>query len=320
MLKTFVVTGGAGFIGSHITERLLRDGHKVRVIDNFSTGFRHNLTPLAENPEYRDRLSIHEIDLTDLASLPPIFEGVDTVFHHAALASVPLSVSDPLSTHHHCVTATLHVLIAARDAGVRRVVYAASSAAYGDVEAEYQVETMIPDPKSPYGAAKLFGEYYAKVFYEVYGLETVCLRYFNVFGTRQDPTSHYAAVIPIFVSRLLKGEAPIIHGDGSQSRDFIYIDNVVHGNLLASTAPDAPGHVLNMATGSEITILELAKRLDQILGTNISPIHDAPREGDIKHSQANIDLAGQILGYEPIVDFDTGLRRTVEWFKTEFTK
>lgn len=318
MPNTYLVTGGAGFIGSHITERLLHDGHAVRVVDNFSTGFHHNLTHLAENPAYRDRLTVHEIDLTDLTSLSGLFDGVDTVFHQAALASVPRSVRDPLTTHHHCVTATLHILISARDAGVRRVVYAASSSAYGDVDVEYKVETLPPQPKSPYGAAKLFGEYYAKVFHEVYGLETVCLRYFNVFGARQDPTSQYSAVIPIFVNRLLKGEAPIIHGDGLQSRDFTYIDNVVHGNMLASTALDAPGHVLNVATGGRVTLLELAERLNQLLDTNIPPVHDEPRDGDIRHSQADIDLAGRVLGYEPVVDFDTGLQRTVDWFKSQY--
>ena len=318
MTKTYLVTGGAGFIGSHITERLLKDGHSVRVVDNFSTGYRDNLFPLAENPAYRGRLAIHEISLTHLEALPPLFDGVDTVFHEAALPSVPRSVLDPLTTHHECVTATLHVLINARDAGVRRVVYAASSSAYGDVDAEFKVETMPPQPKSPYGAAKLFGEYYAKVFHEVYGLETVCLRYFNVFGARQDPTSAYAAVIPIFINRLLKGEAPIIHGDGLQSRDFTYIDNVVHGNILASTAPDAPGHVLNLATGGRITIVELVERLNDLLGTNIAPQHSEARAGDIKHSRANIDLAGQVLGYEPIVDFETGLARTADWFKAKF--
>lgn len=302
MSNTYLVTGGAGFIGSHITERLLRDGHSVRVVDNFSTGYRHNLAHLLESPEFGHRLTVHDTDLTDLDSLPTLFEDVDTVFHEAALASVPRSVHDPLTTHHHCVTATLHVLISARDAGVRRVVYAASSSAYGDVDVEYKVETLPPQPKSPYGAAKLFGEYYAKVFHEVYGLETVCLRYFNVFGARQDPTSQYAAVIPIFVNRLLKGEPPLIHGDGLQSRDFTYIDNVVHGNILASTAPDAPGHVLNVATGGRVTILDLVGRLNQLLGTDIAPVHGDPRDGDIKHSQA---------------DFDTGLQRTVEWFTTQ---
>ena len=320
MTKTYLVTGGAGFIGSHIAERLLKDGHEVRILDNFSTGYRHNLFPLSENPAYRGRLTIHEIDLTHFEALPPLFEGVDIVFHQAALPSVPRSVLDPLTTHHQCVTATLHVLINARDAGVRRVVYAASSSAYGDVDAEYKVELMPPQPKSPYGAAKLFGEYYAKVFHEVYGLETVCLRYFNVFGARQDPTSQYAAVIPIFINRLLKGEAPLVHGDGLQSRDFTYIDNVVHGNILAGTAPDAPGHVLNVATGGRITILDLVERLNTLLDMNIAPAHIETREGDIKHSQADIDLAGKVLGYEPIVDFETGLEHTVAWFKANFNE
>lgn len=311
MSETYIVTGGAGFIGSHIASKLLELGHEVRIIDNFSTGRRENLERLTGHPN----LTVIETSITDLDALHDAFEGADYVFHQAALPSVPRSVEDPLTTHEHCVTGTLNVLIAARDAGVKRVIYAASSSAYGDVEGEYKVETLPPEPISPYGAAKLFGEYYAKVFYEVYGLETVALRYFNVFGPWQDPTSEYAAVIPIFINRMLKGESPIVHGDGLQSRDFTYIDNVVHGNLLAAKADKAPGSVINLATSDRITLLRLIDQLNTLLGTNIQPVHSEPRPGDIKHSRADIQRAGQLLGYEPIVDFDTGLARTLDWYR-----
>ncbi|MCI0709901.1 MAG: SDR family oxidoreductase [Chloroflexi bacterium] len=311
MSETHVVTGGAGFIGSHIASKLLELGHEVRIIDNFSTGRRENLERLTGH----SNLTVIEASITDLHALHDAFEGADYVFHQAALPSVPRSVEDPLTTHEHCVTGTLNVLIAARDAGVKRVIYAASSSAYGDVQDEFKVETLPPDPISPYGAAKLFGEYYARVFNQVYGLETVALRYFNVFGPWQDPTSEYAAVIPIFINRMLKGESPVVHGDGLQSRDFTYIDNVIHGNLLAAKADKAPGHVINLATSDRITLLSLVERLNTLLGTNIQPVHTEPRPGDIKHSRADIHRAGELLGYEPIVDFDTGLSRTLEWYR-----
>jgi nucleoside-diphosphate-sugar epimerase len=311
MPETYVITGGAGFIGSHIASRLLEMGHIVRIVDNFSTSRPETVDRLRGKPN----LTIVEDSITNLSALHECFDGVDYVFHQAALPSVPRSVEDPLGTHEHCVTGTLNVLIAARDAGVKRVVYAASSSAYGDNEEEFKVETLPPNPISPYGAAKLFGEYYARVFYEVYGLETVSLRYFNVFGPWQDPASEYAAVIPIFINRMLRGEPPIVHGDGLQSRDFTYIDNVVHGNLLAAKAEKAPGQVINIATADRITLLSLVDRLNTLLGTNVQPVHTDPRPGDIKHSRADIQLAGELLGYEPIVDFDTGLARTLEWYR-----
>lgn len=309
MSKTYVVTGGAGFIGSHIAERLLKDGHTVRVIDNLITGKRENLAVLGGKIEF------YEVSITDLEALRPIFKGVDTVFHHAALASVPMSIENPLLTHEHNVTGTLNVLVAARDAGVRRVVYAASSAAYGNNTAEQQVETAAPMPLSPYGVSKLAGEYYCQSFAQVYKLETVCLRYFNVFGARQDPTSQYAAVIPLFITGMIDGKAPTIYGDGLQSRDFCFVENVVHGNLLASEAPQANGEVINIATGKRVNLLELAAQINDCLGTRLEPKHVEARVGDVKHSRADITKAQSLLGYEPIVDFETALKHTIEWYQ-----
>jgi UDP-glucose 4-epimerase len=313
MAHTYIVTGGAGFIGSHIAERLLRDGHRVRIIDNFSTGKRENLAALG------DAVELHEVSITDLDALHPIFTGADYVFHQAALASVPRSIDDPLATHHANVTGTLNVLIAARDAGVKRVVYAASSSAYGDSPYEAKSEAHIPAPLSPYGVSKLAAEYYCQAFTHVYGLETVALRYFNVFGPRQDETSQYAAVIPRFVSAMLRGEPPTIYGDGAQARDFTYIDNVVHGNLLAMGAPGAAGQVINLALGGSISLLDLAARINRLLGTDIAPVHTPPRKGDIVRSRAAIDKAIELLDFAPVVDFDTGLARTIAWFQQRFS-
>ena len=309
----YIVTGGAGFIGSHIAERLLSDGHEVTVVDNFLTGKPEAIAYL--QGKYGTRLTFADMSITDSA-LPDVVSGADTIFHEAALPSVPRSVDDPLETHHHCVTGTLHVLDAARKTGVRRVVYAASSSAYGEKEGEFKTEDMAPEPISPYGVAKLAGEYYAQVFTKVYGLETVCLRYFNVFGARQDPESQYAAVIPKFITAMLKGERPTIYGDGTQSRDFTYIDNVVHGNLLASTSTDAVGEVMNLATGGRVSLLELVDKINGLLGTSITPVFLAAREGDIKHSRAGVDKARDLLDFAPIVEFDEGLRRTLDFYRT----
>lgn len=310
MPETYVITGGAGFIGSHIAERLLRDGHAVRIVDNFATGKRENLAVLPPGCE------LFEVSITDRAALDEAFAGADYVLHQAALPSVPRSIDDPLTTHEYNVTGTLNVLLAARDAGVKRVAYAASSSAYGDVEGEYKDETMAPRPLSPYGVSKLAGEYYAQAFTAVYGLETVALRYFNVFGPRQDETSQYAAVIPRFLAAMLRGEAPIIYGDGLQSRDFTYVDNVVHGNLLALRAPKAAGQMMNLATGGRISLLNLVDRLNAVLGTHIEAVHEPARVGDIKHSRASVTRAGELLGFEPVVEFDEGLARTAAWFKS----
>ncbi len=311
MPKLFAVTGGAGFIGSNIAEKLLMDGKTVRIIDNLSTGRMTNIDYLRSLGK---PFEFHEISIRDTDALRNTLAGVDTVFHQAALPSVPLSIDDPMATHDDCVTGTLSVLIAARDAGVRRVVYAASSAAYGDVEAEYKVESLAPKPLSPYGAAKLAGEYYCQVFNTSYDLETVVLRYFNVFGKHQNPNSQYAAVIPKFIQAMQRGEQPTIYGDGTQSRDFTHVDNVVYGNLLAAEAPNAPGHVINLATGGNVTLLQLVNYLNDLLGTQISPKHAPPRPGDIKHSRADINLATELLDYAPRVDFRSGLEKTIRWY------
>ncbi len=309
MQETYVVTGGAGFIGSHIAERLLRDGHRVRIIDNLITGKLQNIAHL------RGDLEFYNVSITDRAALDPIFAGADYVIHHAALPSVPRSVDDPLTTHEINVTGTLNVLLAARDAQIKRVVYAASSSAYGDIEGEFKSEVMAPRPLSPYGASKLAGEYYCQAFTAVYGLETVALRYFNVFGPRQDEMSQYAAVIPKFICAMLAGQPPVIYGDGQQSRDFTYIDNVVHGNLLALKAPGAAGQVMNLATGGRISLLELVDKLNALLGTMLAPRFEPPRLGDIQHSRAAVGRARELLDFSPIVGFDEGLARTLAWYQ-----
>lgn len=310
MTETYLVTGGAGFIGSHITEALVNAGHTVRVIDNFATGKRANIAP------FLDRITFYEVDITNRATLDEPFEGVDYVIHQAAVPSVPLSVDDPLGTHNANVNGTVNVLDAARHAGVKRLVYAASSSAYGNIEGEFKVETMAPQTLSPYAAAKLSGEYYCRAFYEVYGLETVALRYFNVFGPRQDPTSQYAAVIPLFITSMIDGKAPTVHGDGQQSRDFTFVANVVHGNLLACKAPSAAaGQVINLACGDRISLLDLINEINNILGTDVQPLHTEPRIGDVRHSRADIQKARDLLGYEMQVSFAEGLARTVEFFQ-----
>lgn len=309
-MAKYLVTGAAGFIGRSIAAALLERGESVRGIDNFITGKRANLAGL-------DRMEFVEGDLTDPAQCVHACEGVEVVFHEAALASVPRSVADPASTNLHCVTATLNLLIAAREAGVRRVVYAGSSSAYGDTPVMPKREDMLPNPISPYAVAKLAGEQYMRAFARVYGLETVVLRYFNVFGPFQDPASHYSGVLAIFCRRMIAGERPTIYGDGEQSRDFTYIDNVVHANLLAADAPVAKvaGQMMNVATGSRITLNDTFRILCDLTGYAGEPEYGSSRAGDIRDSLADIGLAGDLLGYKPIVDFREGLRRTVEWYR-----
>lgn len=304
-----LVTGGGGFIGSHLVEALLAEGHVVRVVDDFSTGKRENLAAVA------NKITLHEISITQ--PLGAVMQGVDYVFHLAAIASVPRSIEDPQLCHDVNITGTLNVLNAARQTGVKRVIYAASSSAYGDIEADSQEESMPPRPLSPYGAAKLAGEYYMRAFYHVYGLETVCLRYFNVFGPRQDPHSEYAAVIPKFATAMLKGQAPTIFGDGKQSRDFTFIGNAIQGNLLAMNSQNAPGQVINLACGQSYTLLDLVRVINEYLGSSIKPVFAPPRAGDIKLSKADITKAETLLGYKPATSFTDGVYRTVSWFASQ---
>jgi UDP-glucose 4-epimerase len=305
----YLVTGGAGFIGSHVAAALVERGDRVRALDNFVSGHRKNLAHLA------DRIEIIEGDLVNRSDVERALAGVDVVFHQAALASVPRSVATPLDTNEACVTGTVNLLDVARQVGVRRIVFAGSSSAYGDQPTESKYETLMPAPLSPYAAAKLAGEFYCQAFTATYGLKTVSLRYFNVFGPRQDPQSQYAAVIPKFITEMLAGRRPTIFGDGKQSRDFTYIDNVVHGNLLAAEAPGAVGRTINVACGQSYNLLELVDGINSALGTNIEPVFEPPRVGDVRDSLADISLAGELLGYEPKVDFDEGLRRTIDFYR-----
>jgi UDP-glucose 4-epimerase len=308
-MRTFLVTGGAGFIGSHIAEALARRGDRVRVLDNLSTGQRANLAPCGQAVEFI------EGELTDAALVARAVEGVDCIFHEAALASVPRSVEAPLDTHAACVTGTVVLLDAARRAGVRRLVYAASSSAYGDRPNSPKHESDLPMPISPYGAAKLAAELYCQAFTATYGFETVALRYFNVFGPRQDPDSPYSAVIPLFMTALLSGKRPTIYGDGHQSRDFTYVANVVHGNLLAADAPNVAGRVFNVANGRATSLLSLIAQLNELLGTAIEPIHAPARAGDIRESLADITAARRSLNYEPQIDFEEGLRHSIDYYR-----
>jgi UDP-glucose 4-epimerase len=309
-MRSFLVTGGAGFIGSHIATALVERGDRVRVLDNLSTGDRQNLAHLD------GRVELIVADLLDRDAVAKAVAGVDCVFHEAALASVPRSVAAPLETNAACVTGTVNLLDAARQAKVRRVVYAGSSSAYGDLPASSKRETDLPMPLSPYAAAKLAAECYCAAFTATYGLETVTIRYFNVFGPRQDPKSEYSAVIPLFVTAMLAGKRPTIYGDGKQSRDFTYIDNIVHGNLLAADSPAAVGRTINVACGTSINLLELVAAINGALGTRIEPIHADPRPGDVRDSMADISLARTLLGYAPIVDFAEGLRRSIDYYRS----
>jgi len=306
-----LVTGVAGFIGSSIARALLKRGEQVRGVDNFATGKRENISDILRQIDFR------EADLLDAPAMQKACQGVEYVFHQAAIPSVPKSVLDPEGSNRANVDATVNILIAARDADVKRVVYAASSSAYGDTPTLPKQEDMPPDPISPYAVAKLASEYYMVSFSRCYGLETVSLRYFNVFGPRQDPSSPYSGVLAKFITQMLRGEQPTAFGDGSQSRDFTYIDNVVEANLLAATAPaaNAAGRVFNIATGTRVDLNQAFLILKRLTGYSGSLKYAAEREGDIKHSLADISRAGRQLGYKPTVHFEEGLRRTVEWYR-----
>ena len=310
-MAKYLVTGTAGFIGRSISAALLARGEVVRGIDSFITGKHANLIGL-------EGMEFIEGDLADPAACAKACAGVDIVFHEATLASVPRSVEDPVATNLNCVDATLNLLVAARAAGVHRVVYAGSSSAYGDTPTLPKHERMLDDPISPYAVAKLAGEHYMRAFARVYGLETVVLRYFNVFGPYQDPTSHYSGVLALFCRRMLAGEQPTIYGDGEQSRDFTYIDNVVHANLLAAQAPPEKisGRMMNTATGARITLNETFEILRELTGYIGKPVYAPSRPGDFLDSLADIRLAEELIGYKPLVNFREGLRRTVEWYRT----
>ena len=308
-MAEYLVTGGAGFIGSNIVQELLKRSGKVRILDNFSTGKRQNLRP------FLDDIELIEGDIRSYHIVREAVRGVDFILHQAALPSVPRSIKDPITTNEVNVVGILNVLDAAREAGVKRVVYASSSSIYGNSEILPKVEEMTPDPLSPYAVSKLAGEKYCKVFYEIYGLETVCLRYFNVFGPNQDPNSQYSAAIPKFITAILNGSQPTIYGDGEQSRDFTYVENVVQANLLACEAEKVGGEVLNIACGERITVNKLVGKINEILGKNVQAKYVDEREGEVKHSLASVERAKQCLGYEPRVSFEEGLKKTIEWYK-----
>ena len=308
-MEKFLVTGGAGFIGSNICKRLISQDCFVRVVDNLLTGKKSNLA------EVIDKIEFIQADMGDSKVAQSAMKDIDVVLHEGALPSVPVSIENPAATHKHCVDATFTLLLAARDAGIKRFVYAASSSAYGDAPTSPKVETMPASPLSPYAVAKLTGEYYCSVFYKIFGLETVSLRYFNVFGPYQDPASQYAAAIPAFVTAILKDEPPTIYGDGEQSRDFTYIDNVVDANLLAGRAKRTQGEVVNIACGKAVTVNEIIEMINELLGKSVKPKYIAPRPGDVKHSLADITAARNLINYRPKVSFSDGLRLAIDWYK-----
>src|SRR5688572_5206372 len=308
-MANYLVTGGAGFIGSHLTEELVRRGARVRVVDSLITGKRQNLAHIPG-------VEFIEGDLADLNVARRAVEGVDYVLHQAAIPSVPRSVQDPITSNRANIDAALNVLVAARDAGVRRVVYAGSSSAYGDTPTLPKVETMPTAPLSPYALQKLVAEQYCQMFTKLYGLETVTIRYFNVFGPRQDPSSPYSGVISLFISALAEGRQPTIYGDGGQTRDFTYVANVVDGVLRACHASEASGEVINVATGGRISLNELFQTLRSLTGAKVEPIYQETRAGDVRDSQADIGKARRLLGYEPSVGLADGLQKTFEWFRT----
>lgn len=306
----YLVTGGAGFIGSHLVASLVEQGAGVRVLDNFSTGKRENLAPIL------GKIDLVEGDITDPRICAHACAGVRFVLHQAALPSVPKSIADPVSSHRTNVDGTFNMLLAARDAGVRRFVFAASSSAYGESPALPKTESMPTQPLSPYAVQKLAGENYCRVFAEVYGLETLSMRYFNVFGPRQDPASQYAAAIPAFVTAIIADRPPTIYGDGEQTRDFTYIENVIKANLAAVEATKTHGEVLNIACGDPVTVNAIIREINTILGKDVRPEYVAQRPGDIKHSWADISLAAEKIGFAPAIPLAEGLRRTIVWYRT----
>lgn len=308
-MSKYLVTGGAGFIGSNIVEALVKKGEQVKVIDNFVSGKRENLSSVL------DKIELAEGDIRDLTLLKKATQGVDYILHQAALRSVPKSVGDPGSYNEVNVTGTLNVLMAAREAKIKRVIYASSSSIYGETETFPEKETHLPSPISPYAASKMAGEHYCQVFAKIYGLETVSLRYFNVFGPRQSLESQYAVVVPRFIISMLNNESPPVHGDGKQSRDFTYIDNVVEANILAATRPKVSGEVFNVASGCDYTVLALIGHLNKIIGTKLKPAYTARRPGDVPRTLADISKAKKLLQLKIKVDFQQGLRKSVEWFK-----
>jgi nucleoside-diphosphate-sugar epimerase len=309
-MSLYLVTGGAGFIGSHLAEELLRRGERVRIVDSLITGRRKNLSQLPG-------VDFIEGDLSDLAVAKKAVQGMDYVLHQAAIPSVPRSVEDPITSNRANIDSTLNLLVAARDARVKRVVYAGSSSAYGNTATLPKREEMATNPLSPYALQKLVGEQYMQMFTALYGLETVTIRYFNVFGPRQDPSSPYSGVISLFARALLENKAPTIYGDGEQTRDFTYIANVVDGVIRAVTAPRASGAVINVATGSRISLNALFEAMKKLTGSHVNASYAPPRHGDVKDSQADITRARDLLSYEPLVSFEEGLRRTLEWYRSE---
>ncbi len=309
MSQIDLVTGGAGFIGSNLAHRLVEMGRTVRVLDNFSTGRPENLASI------RSSIELIEGDIRDLSVLHGCMRDVDCVFHQAAIPSVPRSIEDPVQSNESNISGTLNVLIAARDGGVRRLVFASSSSVYGDTPVLPKKEDMPPSVLSPYALNKLTGETYCRLFFSLYGLETISLRYFNVFGPRQNPDSEYAAVIPKFITAFLEGRSPVIYGDGEQTRDFTFIENVVSANILAAQAARCTGEVVNIATGERISLNQLVRHLENITGKRVNPEYAEARAGDVRHSLADISLSRTLLDYDASADFETGLQKTLEWFR-----
>jgi UDP-glucose 4-epimerase len=309
-MANYLVTGGAGFIGSHLAERFVDDGHAVRVLDDFSTGKRENLRGFSE------RIDLVEGDMRRFETCLRACDDIEIIFHQAAIPSVPKSVDSPVASHDANINGTFNLLMAARQKKCRRFIYAASSSAYGDVAVSPKHEGIKPEPLSPYAVQKLTGELYLRAFFECFELESLAIRYFNVFGPRQDPASQYAAAIPAFVTAILADRPPTVYGDGEQTRDFTYIDNVVHGNVLAAEAAKTTGQTINVACGEQVSVNAIIRRINELLGKDIKPNYVPPRAGDVKHSLADIRLARKLIGYEPQVSFEEGLRLAIDYYKT----